>query len=152
MAGDREKATERANKAGKIYKEFLKRESKSKFFTDSQRRQRRSSFLDSHVGIFDDYVSTLERRQGLTGLNSDARQLANDIAVEHPRSAIGRRLSGERLLRRAGGEEEGNILNENLNGEIDLQGKAFENDKQRIANEELNDTVRHEGEVQASVA
>ena len=152
MAVDREKATERVNKAGKIYKEFLKREAKSKFFTDSQRHQRKRSFLDSHIGIFDDYLSTLQNSRRLEGLNADARQLAVDIATEHPTSGIGRKLNRRRPDIEEGEVEERNILNEIHNREIDLQGKAFENYKKRTANEELNDTVRHEGDVQASVA
>ena len=123
MANDSQKAVERANKAGKAYKEFLKREGKSKFFTESQKQKRKESFLESHIGIYEDYVNTHPQQQGWPGLNADAQRLAQDVA-EYKNSLINRQAGIEQP---AGGQPE-NILGGIKNNEIVIKNNEIKNE------------------------
>ena len=125
MANDSQKAVERANKAGKAYKEFLKREGKSKFFTESQKQKRKESFLESHIGIYEDYVNTHPQHQDWPGLNADAQRLAQDVA-EYKNSLINRQP--------AGGQPE-NILGGIKNNEIVIKNNEIKNEDSKNISE-----------------
>ncbi|MDO4804981.1 MAG: hypothetical protein Q4A32_09210 [Lachnospiraceae bacterium] len=138
-------AANKANKAGKAYKEFLKREAKSaSFFTGNQQTQRKRSFLESHVSIFDAYAAGVQNDNWRRGLTAEGVTLARDIAWAFPDSQIGRKVNQNVAIRERGGLQERNILNENQQAEIDIQGKAFENYQNRMQYKAVTDTERLE--------
>ena len=142
MANDSQKAVERANKAGKAYKEFLKREGKSKFFTENQKQKRKESFLESHIGIYDDYVNTHPQHQNLPGLNADAQRLARDIAA-YKTSLINRQAG---IKQPAGGQPE-NILGGIKNNEIVIKNNEIKNEDSKNISEDSNDILEDSNDI-----
>ena len=142
MANDSQKAVERANKAGKAYKEFLKREGKSKFFTESQKQKRKESFLESHIGIYEDYVNTHPQHQDLPGLNADAQRLARDIAA-YKTSLINRQAG---IKQPAGGQPE-NILGGIKDNEIVIKNNEIKNEDSKNISEDSNDILEDSNDI-----
>lgn len=142
MANESQKAVERANKAGKAYKEFLKREGKSKFFTENQKQKRKESFLESHIGIYEDYVNTHPQHQDLPGLNADAQRLARDIAA-YKTSLINRQAG---IKQPAGGQPE-NILGGIKDNEIVIKNNEIKNEDSKNISEDSNDILEDSNDI-----
>jgi len=99
MPSSLKKSWKDANKAGDAWKKLLERQNRDGFFTRDQQTQKRNTFVDNHVGLFDDYydaiahVHSVHADPGKYGtLNTDARRLATAIAMRHPNSESARQI------------------------------------------------------------
>ena len=149
---DRATLQKQLNEAGKAYKGFLERQRNDKFFTQKQKIERKRTFLENHVDLFDEYLRGRHSRLAWDGLTRDAKDLAKDVSEEFPDSITGYKVvptSGRRERGRvqdrkeepvnilgADRDEDSIVINEER-GEIDLQGQAFKNFRNRTERKEV---------------
>ena len=160
------------NDAGSAYKGFLERQRNDHFFTQRQKNERRRTFLENHVELFNDYFLQADSRRALNALNDNGVLLAWDVASEFPESTTAqtiRRIDNEI---EGGQDEDRNIIrNENPGGirkdgqdhakpdesrdsvqegtgEIDLQGQALKNYRRRTERKAVVNETVHEGDIQ----
>ena len=159
---DRATLQKQLNEAGKAYKGFLERQRNDKFFTQKQKIERKRTFLENHVDLFDEYLRGRHSRLAWDGLTRDAKDLAKDVSEEFPDSITGYKVvptSGRRERGRvqdrkeepvnilgADREEDSIVINEER-GEIDLQGQAFKNFRNRTERKEVKRETVREGSI-----
>lgn len=159
---DRATLQKQLNEAGKAYKGFLERQRNDKFFTQKQKIERKRTFLENHVDLFDEYLRGRHSRLAWDGLTRDAKDLAKDVSEEFPDSITGYKVvptSGRRERGRvqdrkeepvnilgADRDEDSIVINEER-GEIDLQGQAFKNFRNRTERKEVKRETVREGNI-----
>ena len=159
---DRATLQKQLNEAGKAYKGFLERQRNDKFFTQKQKSERKRTFLENHVDLFDEYLRGHHSRLAWDGLTRDAKDLAKDVSEEFPDSITGYKVvptSGRRERGRVqdrkeepvnilgADREEDNIVINEERGEIDLQGQAFKNYRNRTERKEVKRETVREGSI-----
>ena len=184
---DRDTLQEVLNKAGKAYKAFLEREGDGQFFTEKQKKERKRTFLETHVGLFGEYLANDQtRRANWNRLTSDAKDLGRAVAREFPKFRTDKAAkpagsTGNKARvknRKEEPKEDKNLIeddnlirNDDLNvariiekdeykdqgvgdnllkeqGEIDLQGEAFQNYRNRTDRNEVTNGTVLEGSIQ----
>ncbi len=157
----REILGDKINQAGKAFLSFKERNRDRRFFTRRQREERMRTFLETHIGMLDEYVSLLPPERGMLELSTEGIVLANETAMEYPDSKIGRRyrgvpLEGDPQAAQAPRQQapqgaqaprqQAVPAGPQAQGEIDLQGKLYENYDRRLDRRAVNDQVRREGQ------
>lgn len=145
------------NQAGAAYKGFLARQKSDRFFTENQKKERKHTFLESHVGIFDEYFSLPGK--GSRELNRDAAALADDVAKEFPSSITGRQLkpiiaADDDLLIIDPDKDKDEAFLDSLKApaEIDLQGQVLQTYRNRVDRKAVQSGVVRERETEAQNA
>ena len=136
---DRATLQKQLNEAGKAYKGFLERQRNDKFFTQKQKSERKRTFLENHVDLFDEYLRGRHSRLAWDGLTRDAKDLAKDVSEEFPDSITGYKVvptSGRRERGRVQDrkEEPVNILASSLKSTAGSTGASAGNTELQIWN------------------
>ena len=147
---DRNTLKHNLNDAGKAYKSFLKRQEDDRFFTTKQKNERKRTFLENHVGLFNDYLEEGDILAAWRDLTTDARELGNDVSREFPDSEVGRKI---RPSGNNGNRNRIAPMIENLDqvqdedGEIDLEGQVLQTYRNRTDRKAVRNGIVRERDI-----